>query len=130
MSMFLIVFILFGGLAFFNMSLDLLPNIDIPYVSIQTIYAGAGPKEIETQITKRIEDAVSSISNIDQMTSFSMEGISYVMIKFDMDKDGDIANQEVKDRVDAIMSDLPDDAELPTIEKINIQEFVNVVRCL
>ena len=123
MSMFLIVFVLFGGLAFMSMSLDLLPNVDIPYVSIQTVYAGAGPKEIETQITKRIEDAVSSISKIDQMTSFSMEGISFVMIKFEMDKDGDIANQEVKDKVDAIISDLPLDAELPTIEKINIQEF-------
>ena len=123
MSMFLIVFVLFGGLAFLNMSLDLMPNIDIPYVSVQTIYSGAGPKEIETQITKRIEDAVSSISKIDEMTSYSMEGLSFVIIKFEMDKDVDIANQEVKDKVDAIISDLPDDAELPTIEKIDLQEF-------
>jgi len=123
MSMFLIVFLLFGGMAFMNMPLDLTPDIDIPYVAVQTEYAGAGPKEVETQITKKIEDAVSSVSNIDEMTSFSMEGFSFVIIKFEMDKDVDIANQEVKDKVDAILSDLPDDAELPTIEKIDLQEF-------
>ncbi|MEW5923128.1 MAG: efflux RND transporter permease subunit [Candidatus Zixiibacteriota bacterium] len=123
MSMFLIVFLLFGALAFFKMPLDLMPKIDIPYVSVQTVYAGAGPKEIETQITKKIEDAVSSVSKIDQLISYSMEGLSFVIIKFEMDKDVDIANQEVKDKVDAIIADLPDDAELPTIEKIDLQEF-------
>ena len=67
MSMFLIVFLLFGGMAFLGMPLDLMPDIDIPYVSVQTIYSGAGPKEIESQITKKIEDAVSSISMIDEL---------------------------------------------------------------
>ncbi len=123
MSMFLIVFLLFGGLAFFSMPLDLMSDIDIPYVAVQTEYAGAGPKEIETQITKKIEDAVSSVSKIDQMMSYSMEGYSFVILKFEMDKDVNIANQEVKDKVDAIVSDLPDDAELPTIDKIDLQEF-------
>ncbi|MBN1212583.1 MAG: efflux RND transporter permease subunit [candidate division Zixibacteria bacterium] len=123
MSMFLIVFLLFGALAFLNMPLDLMPKIDVPYVAVQTVYSGAGPKEIETQITKKLEDAVSSVSKIDQLTSYSMEGISIVIIKFEMDKDVDIANQEVKDKVDAIISELPDDAELPTIEKVNLQEF-------
>nr|MBN2277386.1 efflux RND transporter permease subunit [candidate division Zixibacteria bacterium] len=123
MSMFLIVFLLFGALAFFKMPLNLMPDIDIPYVSVQTIYAGAGPKEIETQITKKIEDAVSSVSKIDQIISYSMEGLSFVIIKFELDKDVDIANQEVKDKVDAIINDLPDDAEAPTIEKIDLQEF-------
>ena len=123
MSMFLIVFLLFGTLAFLNMPLDLMPDIDVPYVAVQTQYAGAGPREIETQITKKIEDAVSSVSKIDQMTSFSMEGFSFVIIKFEMDKDADIANQEVKDKVDAMLNDLPDDAERPTVEKIDLQEF-------
>ncbi len=122
MSMFLIVFLLFGGLAFVNMPLDLTPEMDLPYISIQTQYVGAGPKEIETQITKKIEDAVSSVSKIDLMTSYSMEGFSFVILKFEMDKDVDIANLEVKDKVDAILAELPDDAELPTIEKIDLQE--------
>ena len=123
MSMFLLVFVLFGGLAFFGMPLDLIPDVDVPYISVQTIYSGAGPKEIETQITKKIEDAVSSISKIDEMSSYSMEGFSFVILKFEMDKNVDVANQEVKDKVDAIINELPDDAELPTIEKIDLQEF-------
>lgn len=123
MSMVLIVFLLFGGLAFLNMPLDLQPNVDIPYVSVQTVYSGAGPKEIETQITKKIEDAVSSISKIDEMTSYSLEGLSLIIIKFEMDKDVNIANQEIKDKIDAVINELPDDAELPTVEKIDLQEF-------
>jgi len=123
MSMLLIVFILFGGIAYFGMPLDLMADIDIPYVVVQTVYQGAGPKEIETQVTKKIEDAVSSISKIDQLTSYSMEGISFVILKFEMDKDVDVANQEVTSKVDAILNDLPDDADPPTIEKIDLQEF-------
>jgi len=123
MSMFLLVFILFGGLAFWGMPLDLTPDVDIPYVTVQTIYSGAGPEEIEMQLTKKIEDAVSSISQIDQMISYSMEGVSLVIIKFELDKDVDVANQEVKDKVDAILNDLPDDSEDPIVEKINLQEF-------
>lgn len=122
MSMFLIVFLLFGTLGFLAMSLDLMPTVDIPYITIQTIYPGSGPKEVETQITKKVEDAVSSISMIDEMTSYSMEGISYVVIKFEMGKDADIANQEVKDKIDKILNNLPEDAELPIIEKLNLNE--------
>ena len=123
MSMLLIVFILFGGMAYFGMPLDLMADIDVPYVVVQTVYQGAGPKEIETQITKRVEDAVASISKIDQLTSYSMEGISIVILKFDLDKDVDVANQEVTSKIDAILGDLPDDSDPPTVEKIDLQEF-------
>ncbi len=123
MSMFLIVFLLFGGIAYLGMPLDLIPDIDIPYVTIQTVYPGSGPKEIETQITKKIEDAVSSVSKIELMTSYSMEGVSLIILKFELDKDVDIANQEVKDKVDKIINELPTDADLPIVEKFNIQEI-------
>ncbi len=122
MSMFLIVFLLFGTLAFLKMPLDLTPKVDIPYITIQTIYAGAGPQEVETQITKKIEDAISSISKIDQMTSYSMDGVSVIVVKFEMGKDADIANQEIKDKIDKIVNNLPADAELPTSEKLDINE--------
>ncbi|ACF15172.1 acriflavin resistance protein [Chloroherpeton thalassium ATCC 35110] len=122
MSMFLIVFALFGSMAYFGMPLDLFPVVNIPYITVKTTYAGAGPKEIETQITKKIEDAVSSVSEIDQMISYSMEGVSLVMIKFELAKDPDIANQEVKDKVDAIVNNLPDDADIPIVQKYNVNE--------
>ncbi len=123
MSMLLIVFMLFGAISFFGMSLNLTPEVDIPYVMVQTAYPGAGPKEIETQITKKIEDAVSSISKMDMIKSYSMEGFSMVQLKFELGKDVDIANQEVKDKIDRILNELPDDAETPIVEKYDMQEF-------
>ncbi len=123
MSMFLIVFMLFGGLAFYSMPLDLMPSVDVPYIMVQTVYAGAGPKEIETQITKKIEDAISSVSKIKKIQSYSMEGVSFVQIEFEMDKDVDVANQEIKDKIDRIINELPDDADQPIVEKLNVQEF-------
>ncbi len=128
-TMFLLVFVVFGGLAYFGLTLNLMPDVSIPYVSIQTVYPGAGPVEVESQISKKIEDAVATISNIDNIESYSMENISYVIIKFDLGKDVDIANQEVKDKVDAILNNLPSDAEKPKIAKFDIgaQPIINLV---
>ncbi|GAB4184497.1 MAG: efflux RND transporter permease subunit [Calditrichia bacterium] len=122
MSMFLAVFLLFGSLAYFGMPLNLFPTLDIPYITIQTVYPGAGPKEIETEVTKKIEDAVSSVAKIKTITSYSMENVSLVMIEFELGKNVDVANQEVKDKVDAVLNELPADAELPLIQKLNLQE--------
>lgn len=109
MTMFLLVTILFGIIAYFNLKLDLMPDVDIPYVTVQTVYPGAGPQEIETQVTKKIEDAVSSVSQIKSITSYSLEGASIVVIEFELNKNIDIANQEVKDNIDGILSNLPTD---------------------
>jgi HAE1 family hydrophobic/amphiphilic exporter-1 len=123
MSMVLVVFLLFGAIAYFGLNLDLVPDVDFPIVTVQTIYPGAGPQEIETQVTKKIEDAVSSISKIEEMTSYSMEAVSYVVIHFELDKDIDIASQEVKDKVEAILNNLPTDADRPVIQKLAINAF-------
>jgi len=120
MSMFLLVLVIFGGIAYFSLNVDLMPDVDIPVVTVQTVYAGAGPQEIETQVTKKIEDAVSTVSQIESMTSYSLEGVSIVQIQFELDKNVDIANQEVKDKVDAIISTLPDDVEAPVIQKFEV----------
>lgn len=119
-SMVLAALLLFGVMAYLGLSLQLFPDIDFPAVTIQTTYAGAGPKEIEIQITKPIEDAVSSISRIDEIRSYSMDGASFVVIIFELGKDVDIANQEVKDKVDAILDDLPDDSDNPIVQKFDI----------
>lgn len=128
-SMILLVFVLFGILAYFGLNLNLVPDADFPVITVQTIYPGAGPREIETQVSKRVEDAVATISKIEETVSYSMEGVSYVVITFDLDKDIDIANQEVKDKVDGIVGDLPDDSEKPVVQKfdINAMPVVDVV---
>lgn len=128
-SMVLLVFMLFGILAYFGLNLNLVPDADFPVITVQTIYPGAGPREMETQVSKRIEDAISTISKIDEIVSYSMEGMSYVTIRFDLDKDIDIASQEVKEKVDGIVDDLPDDAKAPIIQKfdINAMPIVDIV---
>ena len=128
-SMALAALLLFGVIAYLGLSLQLFPDVDFPAVTIETIYGGAGPKEIETQITKPIEDAVSSISRIDEIRSYSMDGASFVVIIFELGKDVNIANQEVKDKVDAILDDLPDDSDSPIIQKFDIgnQSVVDLI---
>ena len=109
----------FGLLAYTSLPLNLMPAIDIGVVTVQTVYPGAGPREIEMQVTRKIEDAVSPISGIDYMQSYSMEGVSIVVIFFELDVDADIANQEVKDKTAAILNELPEDAQRPVIEKLD-----------
>jgi len=117
MSMFLIVFVLFGTLAYLGMNLELTPSIDMPMITVQTIYPGASPEDLETQVSKIIEDETASISGIDNISSYSMESVSFVMIAFDMDKDVYLALQEVKDKVDGISNILPKNAETPLVKR-------------
>ncbi|MDZ4181318.1 MAG: efflux RND transporter permease subunit, partial [Candidatus Cloacimonadaceae bacterium] len=122
-TMAILVFVVFGALAYFALPLNLMPDVDIPYVSIQTIYPGAGPAEIESQITKKIEDAIATVSQIDYVQSYSMENVSIVLIAFELSKNVDIANQEVKDKIDAVINTLPTDAEKPVTSKIDLGAF-------
>ncbi|NLO20025.1 MAG: efflux RND transporter permease subunit [Ignavibacteria bacterium] len=129
MTMIIMVFVIFGIIGYTSLKVDQMPEIEIPFVTINTIYVGAGPKEIETLITKRIEDAVSTITQIEMIQSYSLDGVSVVLIEFKMGKDIDVANQEVKDKIDAILNDLPEDAKRPIVRKVDIRSFpiVNLV---
>jgi HAE1 family hydrophobic/amphiphilic exporter-1 len=122
-SMVMVGLVIFGVLAYVGMPLNITPAIEIPYVLVQTTYAGASPDLIESQISKKIEDAVSMISGLDTIVSYSLENASLVLLKFNMDKDVDDAVQEVTQKVNNISNDLPDDADSPTYKKININEM-------
>lgn len=117
----LLVFIIFGFLAYFSLPLNMMPSMDIPVAIITTVYEGAGPKEVETQITKKIEDEVATISKIDYMQSWSMENTSLIMVRFKQSKNIDIATQEIKDKIDGIKRNLPDDADPPTVQKYDME---------
>lgn len=119
-SMIMIALLMFGVLAYRNLPLNLMPEVKVPYVTIQTVYAGAGPQQIENLITKKIEDEVSSVSQLDSILSYSLNSASIIILGFDMDKDPDIASQEVKEKVDAIVNDLPDGADKPLVSKVDI----------
>lgn len=128
-TMAMVAFLIFGVMAYMNLPLNLMPDIDFPMITIQTVYGGASPDQIENLITKKIEDEVSSIGQIDSITSYSLNSLSLILLKFDLDKDVDVANQEVKTKVDAIINDLPDDAQTPILSKVDLTatSVVNLV---
>lgn len=122
-TMGILVFLIFGALAYMGLNLNQMPDVEIPFITVQTVYPGAGPKEIETLVTKRIEDVVSTVSQIESMDSYSLDGASIIILEFSLDKDVDVANQEVKDKVDQVLNDLPDAAEKPIVQKIDFRAF-------
>lgn len=122
-TMAILVFVVFGALAYFELPLNLMPDVELPFVSVQTIYPGAGPKEIETLITTKIEEAIATVPQIDYIQSYSIENASIVMVAFKIDKDIDIANTEVKDKIDGIMRELPSGIERPRVQKFNFTTF-------
>lgn len=112
--------VIFGIFAFVTIPVSLFPDIKVPYVTIQTVYPGASPQVIESQISKRIEDQVTSISDLSAVTSYSMDSVSFVIVEFKYGKDENIALQEVKDKVEVLIPDLPDAAERPAISKVDV----------
>ena len=108
-----------GAVAYFSLGVDLYPNIDVPAVTVTTVNPGASAQEVELDISDRIESAVSTISGIDQLQSTSVEGVSIVVVLFSLDKNPEVAAQEVRDKVSGI-TDLPPAARTPIIEKLDV----------
>ncbi|MBI4350586.1 MAG: efflux RND transporter permease subunit [Elusimicrobia bacterium] len=128
-TMMITTLVVLGAFAYLRLGIDLMPNVEFPFVMIQTSLRGAGPEEIESSVTKPIEEAVNTISGIEDINSTSYEGLSLVMIKFALEKNGDIAAQEVRDKVNSVMSQLPQGTNPPVIGKLDLgaQAVLNVV---
>ena len=108
-----------GWFAYLQLGVDRFPKVDIPTITITTRLIGAAPEEIETDISDKIEEAVNTISGVDELQSISSEGTSQVIVSFVLEKDIDIAAQEVRDKVNTVLRDLPKDADPPIIQKID-----------
>ena len=108
-----------GLFSYFSLGVDRFPKVDFPFVTVTTRLVGGAPEEMETEVTDKIEEAVNTISGIDQLTSTSAEGVSIVAVQFDLEKNGDVAAQEVRDKVNRVLGDLPKEADPPIIEKID-----------
>ncbi|MGH2373140.1 MAG: efflux RND transporter permease subunit, partial [bacterium] len=112
-----------GAFSYFRLNVERFPNVDIPFVIISTRLPGASPEEIETDVTDKIEAEVNSISGIDRLTSVSAEGFSTVTIQFLLEKNVDVASQEVRDKVNGILRDLPPAIDPPVISKFDVSAF-------
>ncbi|MEN7549794.1 efflux RND transporter permease subunit [Rapidithrix thailandica] len=113
-----------GGIfSFTTLNYELLPKFTSSTITIATFYPGAAPEEVEMSITKEVEDAVSSMEGIKKVTSTSQESFSLVMIELVYGQDADMALQDAQRKVDAIVKDLPDDADPPSLSKVSIDDL-------
>ena len=112
-----------GLLAYRNIPKESAPEVAIPIVAVNTMYPGVSPADIETLITRPLEDELNAISEIREMTSTSVEGYSSIVLEFAIQTDLNEALQKVRERVDLARPDLPSDAEDPSILEFNISEF-------
>jgi HAE1 family hydrophobic/amphiphilic exporter-1 len=123
--MFVLFWVLLGLVAYPKMNVERIPPMDLPLVSAVLVYPGASPQDIEEQVIKPIEDAVSEVSQIKRVTSRSMNNSGFVLVEFVLGADVNQKSLEVKDKVDVLANELPTGLQKPQIQKINpLQESV------
>ncbi len=108
-----------GVFAYFRLGVDLFPKVDFPMITVTTRQSGAAPEEIETEITDKIERSVNTIAGIEELRSVSTEGVSQVFVQFKLEKNVDVAAQEMRDKVNQILPDLPQDIDQPVVDKLD-----------
>ena len=123
-----VAIVFFGAVSSISTGVDLLPNFELPFVSVNTVYSGAGSEEVSKQISEPLEEALATLPGIGSISSYSFEGLSVVFIEFNASVNADQAAVDVSQRVNAVKSILPDDASSPSIEKLdpNDEPILNV----
>jgi HAE1 family hydrophobic/amphiphilic exporter-1 len=109
--------VVLGLVSYGQLGVDLFPNVDFPVCTVTTVLQGASVEEMETTVTKPIEDIINTVSGIDELRSTTQEGVSVITVQFLLSKSGDVGTQEVRDKVNTILRDLPDGTEAPIIDK-------------
>ena len=112
--------IVLGLVSYGRLGVELFPNVDMPMITITTTLRGASVEAMETSVTKQIEEAVNTISSIDELRSTTREGFSQVVVQFNLEKNGDFAAQEVDAKVRTILSQLPVGTDPPIIDKLSL----------
>ncbi len=114
-----LLIVVVGIVGYGRLGVDRFPRVEFPVVTITTILPGAAPEDVETELTDKVEAAVNTIGDIEELRSISAEGVSLVVVTFKLEKNVDVAAQDVRDRVGRIMRDLPEGVEQPSIAKLD-----------
>jgi HAE1 family hydrophobic/amphiphilic exporter-1 len=118
-TMVIAAIVVLGLVSYTRLGVDLMPDVTLPIVAVTTPYPGVGPEEVEQQVTKPIEDVLSSINGLDKLSSTSSEGVSVVIAQFKLEKDAQQAASECRDKISTIRSTLPRDILEPIIDKFD-----------
>lgn len=118
-----LIVVIVGGISLANLAVDLMPDVTFPTISITTVYEGAGPEEVETLVTRPMEQAASSVHGVEQILSESMEGSSSVRVRFAWGTDVDAAIADIRARIERLRPTLPDQVEPPSIRRYDVADF-------
>jgi len=121
--MVVLIVILLGGVSLSRLPIDLMPDITYPTLSIRSEYENASPEEMEELVTRPIEEAMTAVTGVEEVTSISSEGSSQVRVNFNWGTDLDAAASDLRDRLDRVMSRLPEDVERPVLRKYDLANF-------
>ncbi len=119
-TMFVGVLVVLGWFSYERLGVDLFPKVDVPSVVVTTTLPGAAPEETEARVTKPLEEAINTVSGIDELRSNTMEGISQIMIQFKLERDLDGAVQDVRDKISSALNQLPDGTKPPLVQKFDL----------
>jgi HAE1 family hydrophobic/amphiphilic exporter-1 len=119
-TMFVGVLVVLGWFSYERLGVDLFPKVDVPSVVVTTTLPGAAPEETEARVTKPLEEAINTVSGIDELRSNTMEGISQIMIQFKLERDLDAAVQDVRDKISSALNQLPDGTKPPLVQKFEL----------
>ncbi|MEZ5427868.1 MAG: efflux RND transporter permease subunit [Pyrinomonadaceae bacterium] len=118
-TMLILSLVVVGAFSFFSLGVDLFPKVDFPTITVTVLNPGSSPQEMETEVTDKIEEVVNTVSGIDELRSTSLEGVSRVFVQFQLEKDVNVAAQEIENRVQQAIPNLPETAEQPTVQKLD-----------
>ncbi|NOT62438.1 MAG: efflux RND transporter permease subunit, partial [Acidobacteria bacterium] len=118
-TMLIVTLMVLGMFSYTRLEVERFPRVELPTIAVTTILPGAAPQEIETEITDKIEEALNTISGIEELRSTSSEGVSLVIVQFDLERNLDAAAQDVRDKLNIALPNLPPDVEQPTVQKLD-----------
>jgi HAE1 family hydrophobic/amphiphilic exporter-1 len=118
-----LIVIILGGVSLFRLSIDLMPDITYPTLSISTEYENASSEEVEELITRPVEEAMSAVPGVEEVTSVSAEGRSSVRVTFSWGTNLDEAANDIRERLDRVIPRLPEDADRPRLRKFDLASF-------
>jgi HAE1 family hydrophobic/amphiphilic exporter-1 len=112
--------LVFGIVAYPKIGVDQFPEIEFPFVTVTTVLPGADPEAIERTVTKPLEETFNTLPGLDTLRSVNLENVSQIIIRFDLERNADIAAQDVRDKVQATLSKLPKEIQTPIVQKLDI----------
>jgi HAE1 family hydrophobic/amphiphilic exporter-1 len=112
--------VVLGLVSYFELGVDLFPKVDFPVISISAALPGASAEEMETSVTKPLEEAINTISGIDELRSITREGSTTLVVRFVLEKNGDVGAQEARDKISSILRQLPEGIETPLVNKFDL----------